>query len=1063
MFKRTLCVTCTLWLAAATAGAQNIPVRNSGFESFSGTVAGDWTAVGGTGPGNSAEIDTEVSHSGQSSFRIVHEHPASYTMLSSPVALEIGKLYRLSGWIRTENALADPVGRYPTPVAATLTMESFPFTNNATVIGGTSGWTMSEALFFATQREDRIAIRFGYNGSASGKAWFDDITIEKVEDVTAYVPMETVRWFGPAFRYTDKGWTFVHIEGKPFERGYQYGSLLSREIVAYMDKLAVRANGENPVAGWGNLRTLADALMLRKFDPEYLEEMKGIADGAAAAGGLFRGRAPDLLDIVTVNSAVDIGQLAEGLNKEPHGLSGRSFRPEEDEASAAERLHKCSSFLASGRATKDGRIVFGQLFMWNGYTGVHWDILCDVVPAKGHRLVYETFPGGIHSGADFYINDAGIMIGETTVAQTPFDPDGEPQSSRIRRAAQYAASIDDVMSILTAKNNGLYTNDWLIGDTKTDEIAILLLGTKKHRLWRSGSGDFPGGTEGFYWSNNNAKDPAVRKEYVHDPANAPVDLVFSPWNRDIAFTDFYRRKKGLIDANEAVSLLASSPVNRPHACDGKVTTSAMAEKLVFLANFGKVTMRDKLPEKNSRLIADLPGALPHLSLGYSAVSPVFIAEKLGALRPAPPAGRTKAAVENLDSVRDFYAFDKRSLWMNTVFPASESENWFVSGTAAYWSILNSLSPEPRAAMGALRDQLAEMKCRLLYTASRETSAPPLKSERRYDSYGSYLIPRIRGTYLLHQIRLFLGNGKFASLMGGIHAEFGEKPMTTGEFTAAAEKAGVPRPFVMQWLERSDIPAPDVSTSSVQTQEGWTVAVRVRQEGTPYRFCTSVVIETAAEKIWRRVNVSGADESFTFSVPARPLDVRFNCGNDIPVFQKNMYTFSNYFDDFSSGLIVYGTHRHTEANHASALRFQTVLADQFTETFAPLRQDAALTDADLSSHDLIVLGGKADNALVARLAPPLGIDAGKNFFRWEGKTYGDADDGLFVAMPNPWNPSRVVYLFLGNSALEVYQMTKRFQGLPSWGVWKGDQVTDRGYFSPWYPAPGLAPDVSTSLR
>jgi hypothetical protein len=106
---------------------------------------------------------------------------------------------------------------------------------------------------------------------------------------------------------------------------------------------------------------------------------------------------------------------------------------------------------------------------------------------------------------------------------------------------------------------------------------------------------------------------------------------------------------------------------------------------------------------------------------------------------------------------------------------------------------------------------------------------------------------------------------------------------------------------------------------------------------------------------------------------------------------------------------------------------------------------------------------ADNALIARLAPPRGIDVGKNFFRWQGKTYGEVDDGLFVAMPNPWNSSRVVYMFLGNSALEVYQMTKRFQGLRSWGVWKGDQVTDRGYFSPYYPAAGLSPEATTSLR
>jgi hypothetical protein len=45
--------------------------------------------------------------------------------------------------------------------------------------------------------------------------------------------------------------------------------------------------------------------------------------------------------------------------------------------------------------------------------------------------------------------------------------------------------------------------------------------------------------------------------------------------------------KGRIDATEAVNLWASSPINRPHACDGKVTTAEMAEKLVFLGTTGR--------------------------------------------------------------------------------------------------------------------------------------------------------------------------------------------------------------------------------------------------------------------------------------------------------------------------------------------------------------------------------------------------------------------------------------------------------------------------------------------
>ena len=72
--------------------------------------------------------------------------------------------------------------------------------------------------------------------------------------------------------------------------------------------------------------------------------------------------------------------------------------------------------------------------------------------------------------------------------------------------------------------------------------------------------------------------------------------------------------------------MASSPINRPHACDGKVTDAEMAEQLVFLAHYGKVTLREKFPATGSRRMPDLPGAIPHLTLGYSTFSPIFIAE-----------------------------------------------------------------------------------------------------------------------------------------------------------------------------------------------------------------------------------------------------------------------------------------------------------------------------------------------------------------------------------------------------------------------------------------------------
>jgi hypothetical protein len=1034
-------VACMVFVTiVAVAQPQQVVVSNPGFESVdqSGNAI-DWSVARATDRVSVAIVRSE-KHSGAGCFAVEATKPGSCTVESGPLSLVVGRMYRLSAWIATADAAADPMSRYPTAVAATVTMASFPFETHATVVGGTHEWTRSEVVFFATQSSDRVRLQFGLNGSATGKAWFDDVQLEQIEDIASIIPLETVKWFGPAFRYTDRGWTFIHIEGEPYERGYQYGYLLSREIVTFIDKLALRQNADNARAGWSELRTLTDALMLRKYDKELLEEMKGIADGAAKAGGSYGGHPVDLLDIATVNSSVDIGQLGSALNSTATSLTGRSFTPVEDEAKAAERLHKCSSFLANGPATRDGKIVFAQLFMWGGYTGVHWDVICDVQPSHGHRLVFETFPGGIHSAADFYINDAGIMIGETTVMQTPFEMNGEPQSSRIRRAAQYGTSIDEVVKILTTNNNGLYTNDWLIGDTRTNEIAILLLGTKKWKLWRSSTGDFPGDTKGFLWSVNNAKDPEVRKEYVTNPGNTPFDVVYGNVNRDLAFYQYYQREKGKIDGISAVNIIATSPLNRPHACDGKVTTAEMASHLMFLAHYGKVTLREKMPEKGSRLMPDLPNVIPHLSLGYSVINPVYVVEKLKGQRKAlPPEAKSDLS---LKEVKDVYAFDKLKLWNNTIYPASESDNWFVSGTAAYWNMLNGLSGDPAPSMAALRGGLADLNCRLLYTIAHEGTLAPLNARRVYDRYNNYLIPRVKGTFALHQMRLALGNSKFAEVMNAVHARYAGKPMSTAQFMATAEEvSGKPvKPLVMPWLERDDLP--DVNVSASVT--GTSLTLSIKQSGTPYPFATTVEVQTEKGSEWKVVTVRGADEQVVLQVSGTPRKLVFNAGNDIPVARKEFYTFANFFDDFSSTSIVYGTSRQIEANHTAALKFQTVLADQFTEIFPPLKQDAEMGAVEMSKGDLIVLGGVADNTVAALCAAKIGLTLEKNVFRWRGKTYAEPDDGIFVACANPYAPGRTVYLFVGNSALQQYQMTKRYQPMPSWAVFKGENIVERGY-------------------
>lgn len=977
---------------------------------------------------------------------------AEATLVSSPVTLKVGELYRLSATLRTEGVKADALARYPTALGACLSMESFPFTNASQSVAGTSERHVS-VLFLATAPADRVQLHLGRNGKATGAVTFSAVKLEKVEDVTQFIPLQTVRWAGKGFRYEMGGWTFLHIEGAPYARGRQHGELMADEIVRYMTKLGVLKNAADPARGWADQRQLADALFFRKYDVEFLEEMKGIADGAAKAGAAFKGRPVDLLDIVTLNSAVDMSSLQEGLARAANPLTGRTFMTGDDEMAKGGEGDHCSSFVATKDATRSGRFIFTQMFMWNGYTGTEWNVMLDVAPEKGHRFVMQTFAGGIHSGTDWYLNAAGLVMGETTVGQTPFNPDGTPQSNRIRKAAQYAGGIDEAAAILFRQNNGLYTNDWTMADTKTDEGACFLLGTEKTRMWRTGAkgkaADTPGHHRDFIWANNNNRDLEVRGEYAGNAENAPADLAFNTWNRDIAFQEAFKTYgKGGFDIDASTRLLASSPINRPHACDGKLTTSEMAEKLVFIAHQGKTTQREKMV--GGRWIADLPGATPHLTYGYTTFSPIWVTARLQAARAAWSMEKPvqAAPVPEVSGAKEAFSFDASRLWTGTVRPASDADNWFVSGSAAYWQQLKHLPPTPAKAFETQSATLADLATRHLWLETTEGVKAPLATVTDYDHYGAYQIPRIRGVFALHQLRLHLGNAAFARAMRTVHGRFaGRAASTTEILKALSEGAGRDvAPILKPWLERADLPAPRVQARVEQAGGAYEVKVQVEQTGFAYPFVAFASVETEKGAKLERLEVRGAKASFTFRSESRPTRFVFNAGNDLPMPRPNAWVPGNLLDDWSRALLVFGTARELEAQRTLALSYRETLADNMTEVLLPLKPDAEVSGADLAASDLVLFGGPADNGVVARLQAEgkLPFEAGPGWFKWQGRTYGRPDDGLLAAFPNPWNPKRMMVFVLANSRVQQWAMTKTVpRGLPGWTVYRGGEVKDKG--------------------
>lgn len=274
-------------------------------------------------------------------------------------------------------------------------------------------------------------------------------------------------WRGEALN----GWIPVRLAGTPEQIGYQHGYLLAKEIE---DALAVtRLNLEHDTKRpWSFFREMAERILWPKVPEEYRREIAAMSEGLKAAG-LRAGAA----DLTVLNASIELGYYVAWL--EDQGKSGAPDR--------------CSAFVATGSWTRDGGPVIAHN-NWSGYLeGARWNIIFEIRPQRGHRILMDGFPGFIHSGDDFGINSAGLAITETTITGfRGFDPDGVPEFARARRAMQYATTIDEFAAHMIQGNNGGYANAWLVADARRNEVARLELGLQNVILERTRDGYFTG-------------------------------------------------------------------------------------------------------------------------------------------------------------------------------------------------------------------------------------------------------------------------------------------------------------------------------------------------------------------------------------------------------------------------------------------------------------------------------------------------------------------------------------------------------------------------------------------
>jgi hypothetical protein len=845
---------------------------------------------------------------------------------------------------------------------------------------------------------------------------------------------DSVQRYGPAYRYPQAGWIVLHIEGEPYERGYQHGRLLAPELAAYVRCFAALVSPKAPVEGWRSTRLLVNSLFLRRYEKEYLEEMKGIADGASAAGARFDNRPIDLVDVVGVNALYEVETLDSALDATPTGLEGIRFPHPQPRAMPAPKPMHCSAFAATGPATADGKIVFGHITMSSLYPSLYSNVWLDVKPSKGHRVLIQTYPGGIQSGFDYYMNDAGLLVTETTLAQTKFDINGLALASRIRQALQYADGIEQACEILKNGNNGLYTNEWLLADINTNEIAMFELGTHKSKLYRSSRGDWVAGTQGFYWGCNNTKDLEVNLETIPGTAGRPHSVVFCPSDRDKLWLRLFNKYKGKIDVAFAKEAFTTPPLAAYHSADAKFTTTDLAHQLKTWALIGPPLGKTWQPTQEERQ-------------RYPEIRP-FVHNPWTVLHTRPPTKeKTGDTVVDLpDRIEEMKKEDRERdideerlvrepAWNGTLLPKTDADIWLATAFANYEGIasLEQACKERNQTAGekpllpADRDRLAvrlnSYRSRYLAGARAGQDTPLDKTHSNYLESPWYHVAAGKGVWVLHELRQLLGNEKFHEIMETFGRDHAGRAVATAEFQAHAEKVAGKKlgQFFDRWMKEPGLPAMRLAAvKTAKSAKGYRVEGLVHRDGRGCAQPVEVVVETAKGEKAQKVIIDSDRATFAIETPESPRRVIVDKYCMTAKSNGGAFTTGSFAENLENTLIVYGTGDEVPSNREAAEGLQRAIIETWSNYTVPIKSDKEVTEEDLKSHHLLLTGRPDSNSLIERFRENLPVKFGSRSFTVRSETYAHPNSAVILAADNPLNRRYSLVIVAGLSAESTVQ-------------------------------------------
>jgi len=266
----------------------------------------------------------------------------------------------------------------------------------------------------------------------------------------------------------------VILSGSDYEMGFQYGEQAAALIVKTKQgkwASALENFSRNEV-----LRALkANQYYIQKYTPEWINTLKGMADGAAS-----KGYSISYTDVLLMNCTLPKPETSHF----PEGAEKHSLPPK-----------KCSVCSAWGSATKDGKLIGIDTL---DSPEVPYGVVIVAFPDKGNAYMCAADAGEI--GDHFLMNNQGLFLGNSGGGGSPRDMDydyGLGWSCSLPYLARFADSAPQAKDMVMKWHINLPENFHFV-DTRGG--AYVVEKTSALQSVRQ-PGDF--GEQDFLYSTNN--------------------------------------------------------------------------------------------------------------------------------------------------------------------------------------------------------------------------------------------------------------------------------------------------------------------------------------------------------------------------------------------------------------------------------------------------------------------------------------------------------------------------------------------------------------------------------